>query len=64
MKNYEYVCEFHKDRRKEAKEYCDFLNNKGIGKFKIFKYTQSRLIVTKKTKPTTYVIMRRRKDED
>lgn len=48
MKNYEYVCEFHKDRRKEAKEYCDFLNNKGIGKFKIFKYTQSRLIVTKK----------------
>jgi len=59
MKKYEYFCDFPKDRKREAKKYCDFLNKKGVGTFKMFEYTQSRLIVTKKTKPTFYVIMRR-----
>lgn len=59
MKKYEYFCDFPKEKKKEAEKYCEFLNKKGIGEFKIFSYTQSRLIVTKKTKPTFYVIMRR-----
>ena len=64
MKNYEYVCEFPRKEKQKAIEHCKFLNSKDVGKFEIKGYTQSRSIVTKKTKPTTYIVVRRLEDEN
>ncbi|EFS20665.1 hypothetical protein FSBG_00162 [Fusobacterium gonidiaformans 3-1-5R] len=64
MKNYEYVCEFPRKEKQKAIEHCKFLNSKDVGKFEIREYTQSRLIATKETKPTTYIVVRRLEDEN
>lgn len=64
MIDFKYVCEFPRKEKRKAYEYCEFLNSKGVGKFKVREYTQSRSIVTKKTKPTTYIVVGRLEDEN